>query len=55
MIYGALEDKLAFVSEHEELYEAILDHDVARASGAATKHIERIYKTLMSAVAMQQR
>ncbi|MDR3321622.1 MAG: FadR family transcriptional regulator [Synergistaceae bacterium] len=55
MIYGALEDKLAFVDEHENLYEAILDHDVSRASGAATMHIERIYKTLMSAVATQQR
>ncbi|MDR3254944.1 MAG: FadR family transcriptional regulator [Synergistaceae bacterium] len=55
MIYGALEDKLAFVSEHENLYEAILDHDVEMASGAATRHIERIYKTLMGAVAMQQR
>jgi GntR family transcriptional repressor for pyruvate dehydrogenase complex len=53
LIYGALEDKRAFVNEHEELYEAILDHDVERASKAATMHIERIYKTLLGAVAAQ--
>ncbi|MDR1944307.1 MAG: FadR family transcriptional regulator [Synergistaceae bacterium] len=54
LIYGALEDKSAFVNEHEKLYEAILDHDVDRASKAAATHIDRIYKTLLGAVAMQE-
>jgi len=53
LIYSALEDKRAFVNEHEELYEAIVNHDVERASKAATMHIERVYKTLLGAVAMQ--
>jgi GntR family transcriptional repressor for pyruvate dehydrogenase complex len=54
LIYGALEDKMAFVDEHEALFEAILDHDVDMASGSAAKHIDRVYKTLLGAVAMQQ-
>jgi GntR family transcriptional repressor for pyruvate dehydrogenase complex len=53
LIYGALKDKSAFINEHEALYEAILDHDVDLASKAATRHIERIYKTLLGAIAMQ--
>ena len=53
-IYGALEDKGAFVSEHDELYEAITMRDSERASGAASRHIDRIYKTLLGAFAMRQ-
>lgn len=53
-IYGDLRDKHAFVHEHEALYEAILDHDVDRARSAAASHIERIYKTLLGAVALEQ-
>lgn len=53
-IYGNLTDKHAFVHEHEALYEAILDHDVERASTAAAAHIERIYKTLLGAAALEQ-
>ena len=52
-IYGLLQDKLAFVNEHETLYEAILQHDIAGAGEAAAGHIDRIYKTLLGAMAMQ--
>jgi GntR family transcriptional repressor for pyruvate dehydrogenase complex len=51
-IYGHLEDKGAFVAEHEELYEAITMHDAERASGAASLHIDRIYRALVGAYAM---
>ncbi|GHV29364.1 GntR family transcriptional regulator [Synergistales bacterium] len=51
MIYSALTDKTAFAGEHEALYDSILDHDFERASQAATAHIDRIYKTLLGAVA----
>ncbi|MDR3166135.1 MAG: FadR family transcriptional regulator [Synergistaceae bacterium] len=51
-IYGNLEDKGAFVAEHEELYEAITMHDAERASGAASLHIDRIYRALIGAYAM---
>jgi GntR family transcriptional repressor for pyruvate dehydrogenase complex len=53
-IYGALEDKNAFVSEHEELYEAITMHDAERAASVASFHIDRIYKTLLGVFAMRQ-
>ncbi|MDR1481615.1 MAG: FadR family transcriptional regulator [Synergistaceae bacterium] len=53
-IYGILEDKRAFVDEHETLFDAILDHDAERASKAAASHIERIYRTLMRVIALQQ-
>ena len=53
-IYGALEDKGAFASEHEELYEAVTMHDSDRASRTASLHIDRIYKTLLGAFAMRQ-
>ena len=52
-IYGLLRDKKAFVNEHEALFDAILNHDVEGACGAAALHIERIYKTLLGAIAMQ--
>jgi GntR family transcriptional repressor for pyruvate dehydrogenase complex len=50
-IYGNLEDKGAFVAEHEELCEAITMHDAERASGAASLHIDRIYRALIGAYA----
>jgi GntR family transcriptional repressor for pyruvate dehydrogenase complex len=53
-IYGMLEDKNIFVDEHEELYEAIAMHDPRRAAGAASLHIDRIYRTLLGAFAMRQ-
>ena len=53
-IYGALEDKGAFASEHEELYEAITMRDADLASRTASLHIDRIYKTLLGAFAMKQ-
>ena len=53
-IYGVLEDKEAFASEHEELYEAITMRDAERASIAASSHIDRIYRTLLGAFAMRQ-
>jgi GntR family transcriptional repressor for pyruvate dehydrogenase complex len=51
-IYGNLEDRGAFVAEHEELYEAITMHDAERASDAASLHIDRIYRALIGAYAM---
>ena len=53
-IYRALEDKEAFVSEHEALYEAITMRDAERASCVASLHIDRIYRTLLGAFAMKQ-
>jgi GntR family transcriptional repressor for pyruvate dehydrogenase complex len=53
-IYGMLEDRSAFVSEHEELYEAIMTRDAPRASEAAAAHIGRIYRTLLGAFATQR-
>jgi GntR family transcriptional repressor for pyruvate dehydrogenase complex len=52
-IYGLLSDRHAIVDEHEALYEAILQHDVARANEASASHIDRVYKMLLSAMAMQ--
>lgn len=52
-IYGLLTDKHAIVDEHEALYEAILQHDVAVAGEAAANHIDRVYKTLLGAMALQ--
>jgi GntR family transcriptional repressor for pyruvate dehydrogenase complex len=54
-IYALLEDKSAFAAEHEELYEAITVHDAERANLAASRHIDRIYRTLLGAFAMQSR
>lgn len=50
-IYGLLEDKDAFLREHRGIYEAILDRDVGRAREMATKHINRIYRTLHRGIA----
>jgi GntR family transcriptional repressor for pyruvate dehydrogenase complex len=52
-IYGILEDRSAFLDEHEELYEAVMTRDSARASAAAAAHIDRIYRTLLGAAAMR--
>lgn len=51
-IYALLEDKDAFLNEHQALYEAILDRDPQRAEQAAKEHIERIYKTLQEVLAL---
>lgn len=53
-IYSLLTDKHAFVDEHESLYDAILRHDVDGARSCAARHIDRIYKTLLGEMAMQQ-
>lgn len=53
-IYGLLEDKEAFLQEHREMYEAILDHDVELAREKAARHIDRIYKTLHRGIAEQR-
>ncbi|AER67282.1 GntR domain protein [Thermovirga lienii DSM 17291] len=50
-IYSLLNDKEAFLNEHQEIYEAIMDHNVNLASDLAAKHIDRIYKTLQEAMA----
>jgi len=52
-IYTLLQDKEAFLKEHRDIYEAIIDHDVSRASSLAAGHIERIYKTLQEALALE--
>jgi GntR family transcriptional repressor for pyruvate dehydrogenase complex len=46
-------DKEAFFNEHQAIYEAIIDHDVARAQSLAAGHIERIYRTLQEALALE--
>ncbi|MCC8056254.1 FadR/GntR family transcriptional regulator [Cloacibacillus sp.] len=50
-IYNLLDDKDAFLNEHKEMYEAILDHNVDRAREAASHHIDRIYRTLHKGIA----
>lgn len=52
-IYNHLEDKEAFLQEHRNMYEAILDHDVGAAREMAASHIDRIYKTLHRGIAAQ--
>jgi len=52
-IYNLLEDKDAFLREHRLMYEAILDHNVELARDIASKHIDRIYKTLHRGIAAQ--
>lgn len=53
-IYRHLEDKEAFLQEHRDMYEAILDHDVNLARERAARHIDRIYKTLHKGIAAQE-
>ncbi len=53
-IYKLLSDKEAFLNEHKAIYEAILDHDPERASLEARQHIERIYRTLQDAIALEE-
>lgn len=53
LIYGILEDREAMINEHEAQYDAILSHEASRAAEAAAIHIERIYKTLLGAIALQ--
>ena len=50
-IYNLLDDKEAFLAEHREMYEAILDHNVELAREMASNHIDRIYKTLHKGIA----
>lgn len=50
-IYTILVDKEAFFHEHQEIYEAILEHDIARATESARAHISRIYRTLHESMA----
>lgn len=50
-IYNLLDDKDAFLNEHREMYDAILDHDVGKARDAASRHIDRIYRTLHMGIA----
>jgi GntR family transcriptional regulator, transcriptional repressor for pyruvate dehydrogenase complex len=52
-IYSLLADKEAFLKEHQEIYDAIIDHDVARAQKLSASHIERVYKTLQEALALE--
>lgn len=52
-IYSLLDDRKAFAKEHEALFDAILRRDEDEARRAAARHIERIYETLLGAIAMQ--
>ncbi len=52
-IYKLLDDKDEFMFEHRAIYEAILDHDVARAREKAGLHIDRIYRTLHKGIAAE--
>ncbi|HNT43278.1 MAG TPA: FadR/GntR family transcriptional regulator [Syntrophorhabdaceae bacterium] len=52
-IYSLLADKEAFFNEHQTIYEAIIDHDVARAQSLSAGHIERIYRTLQEGLALE--
>ena len=52
-IYNLLDDKEAFLAEHREMYEAVLDHNVELAREMASNHIDRIYKTLHKGIAAQ--
>ncbi|MDO9508973.1 MAG: FadR/GntR family transcriptional regulator [Thermovirgaceae bacterium] len=52
-IYSLLADKEAFLNEHRAIYDAIIDHDVARARSLSAGHIERVYKTLQEALALE--
>jgi GntR family transcriptional repressor for pyruvate dehydrogenase complex len=54
-IYTLLYDKEAFLNEHRAIYDAIIDHDVAKASELAARHIERIYRTLQESLALEVR
>ena len=53
-IYSHLVNKESFINEHTSMYEAILDRNPERAAAKATQHIDRIYKTLHEAFAMQE-
>lgn len=52
-IYSLLADKETFLKEHQAIYGAIIDHDVQKAHALAAAHIERIYKTLQEALALE--
>jgi GntR family transcriptional repressor for pyruvate dehydrogenase complex len=54
-IYTLLTDKEAFLNEHRAIYDAIIDHDVAKASELSARHIERIYRTLQESLALEVR
>ena len=54
-IYSLLSDKDAFLHEHQEIYEAILNHDGEGAARSSSRHIERIYRTLQEALALEGR
>ncbi len=52
-IYSLLADKEVFLNEHRTIYEAITDHDVQKAHSLAAGHIERVYRTLQEALALE--
>ncbi|KUK56773.1 MAG: GntR domain protein, partial [Synergistales bacterium 53_16] len=52
-IYSLLSDKQAFLNEHRLIYDAIVDHDMAGAAALATRHIDRVYKTLQESLALE--
>ncbi len=52
-IYALLNDKEDFLHEHRDLYEAIIDHDPEKARKMASQHIDRVYRTLQEALALE--
>jgi len=52
-IYTLLDDKEVFLKEHRELYECLLSRDPEQAASVMKKHVNRVYKTLLNALALE--
>jgi len=53
-IYTLLDDKEIFLKEHWELYECLLSRDSENAASVMKKHVNRVYGTLMNALALEE-
>ncbi len=52
-IYALLDDKEIFLREHEEIYDALVVRDLDRVSILMSRHVQRVYRTLQNAIAME--
>lgn len=52
-IYTLLDDKHIFLQEHEMVYDAIIARNHSLAADITTRHIDRVYKTLLNALASE--
>jgi GntR family transcriptional repressor for pyruvate dehydrogenase complex len=52
-IYTLLDDKQVFLQEHEMVYDAIIARNHSLAADITTRHIDRVYKTLLNALASE--